>query len=68
MTPRRPARPAGRGEKNNDRIRIRNRRYKIKRYLAQPKNVDVKLNGRVVRRMVVRRQTIYPITRRRREY
>ena len=68
MTPRRPARPAGRGEKNNDRIRIRNRRYKIKRYLAQPKNVDVKHNGRVVRRMVVRRQTIYPSTQRRREY
>ena len=60
--------PAGRGEKNNDRIRIRNRRYKIKRYLAQPKNVDLKHNGRVVRRMVVRRQTIYPSTRRRREY
>ena len=68
MTPTRPARPAGRAEKNNDRIRIRNRRYKIKRYLAQPKNVDVKQNGRVVRRMVVRRQTIYPSTRRRREY
>ena len=61
-------RPAGRGEKNNDRIRIRNRRYKIKRYLAQPKNIDVKQNGRVVRRMVVRRQRIYPSTRRRREY
>ena len=60
--------PAGRGEKNNDRIRIRNRRYKIKRYLAQPKNIDVKQNGRVVRRMVVRRQRIYPSTRRRREY
>ena len=60
--------PAGRGEKNNDRIRIRNRRYKIKRSLARSKNVDVKRNGRVVRRMVVRRQTIYPSTRRRREY
>ena len=68
MIPRRPARPAGRGQKNNDRIRIRNRCYKIKRYLAQPKNVGVKHNGRVVRRMVVRRQTIYPSTRRRREY
>ena len=60
--------PAGRGEKNNDRIRIRNRSYKIKRSLARSKNVDVKRNGRVVRRMVVRRQTIYPSTRRRREY
>ena len=42
---------------------IRNRRYKIK-----PKNIDVEQNGRVVRRMIVRRQTIYPNTRRRREY
>ena len=66
--PRRPARPAGRKEKNNDRVRIRNRRYKIKRILAQPKNIDVRHNGRVVRRMVVRRGTIYPNTRRRREY
>ena len=56
------------GQKNNDRVRIRNRRYKIKRFLAKPKNIDVKQNGRVVRRMVVRRQRIYPSTRRRREY
>ena len=68
VRPRRPARPAGRGEKNNDRIRVRNRRYKIKRHLAQPKNIDVKHNGRVIRRMIVRRQTIYPSTRRRPEY
>ena len=68
MRPRRPARPAGMDQKNNDRVRIRNRRYKIKRFLAQPKNIDVKQNGRVVRRMVVRRKTIYPSTRRRREY
>ena len=39
--PRRPVRPVGRGEKNNDRVRIRNRRYKIKRILAQPRNIDV---------------------------
>ena len=61
-------RQAGRGEKNNDGIRVRNRRYKIKRYLAQPKNIDIRHNGRVVRRMVVRRQTIYPSTQQRREY
>ena len=30
------------GQKNNDRIRIRNRHYKIKRFLVQPKNIDVK--------------------------
>ena len=61
-------RPVGMGQKNNDRIRLRNRRYKMKRSLAQPKNIYVKQNGRIVRRMVVRRQTIYPRTRRRREY
>ena len=56
------------GQKNNDRIRIRNRRYKIKRFMLQPKKIDVKHNGRVARRMVIRRQSIYPSTRRRREY
>ena len=48
------------GQKNNDRVRTRNRRYKIKRFLAQPRNIDVKKNGRVVRRMIIRRKTIYP--------
>ena len=66
--PRRPVRPVGRGEKNNDQVKIRDKRYKTKRYLAQPRNIDVRLNGRVVRRMIVRRQTIYPSVRRRREY
>ena len=60
-------RPAGRGEKNNDQIRVRNRRYEIKRFILQPRNTDVRHNGTVVRRMFVRRQTIYPTTRRRRE-
>ena len=44
--PRRPARPAGKGEKNNDWVRIRNRRYRIKLILAQPRNIDVRHNGR----------------------
>ena len=66
--PRRPVVPAGKGEKNNDRIRVRNRRYKIKRFMLQPRDVEVKHNGRMVRRMVFRRHTIYPSTRRRREY
>ena len=68
MRPKRPMRPAGMGQKNNDRLRIRNRRYKIKKFLAQPRNIDVKQIGRVVRRMVVRRKTIYPKARRRGEY
>ena len=39
---RRPVRPAGRGEKNNDQIRVRNRRFKIKRFMLQPRNIDVR--------------------------
>ena len=46
------------GVKNMDNKQIRLRRYKIKRFLEQPKNVDVKQNGRVVRRMVVRRSIL----------
>ena len=61
-------RPAGKGQKNNDRIRVRNRSFEIKRFMLQPKNIDVRHNGRVVRKMVVKRQTIYATTRRRREY
>ena len=68
MRPRKPVRPAGMGQKNNDRIRVRNRRYKIKRFMLQPKNIDVKHNGWAVRRMVVRRQTIYQTTQRRQGY
>ena len=47
---------------------MRNRCCKIKRILAQPKNIDVNHNGRVVRRMVLRKSTIYPSTRHRQEY
>ena len=61
-------RPAGREEKNNDRIRVRNRHYKIERFILQPRNINVIHNGRVVRRMVVRKRTIYLSARRRREY
>ena len=56
------------GQKNNDRLRIRNRRYKIKIFLTQTRNIAVKQNGRLVRRIVVRRKTIYPSARRRGEY
>ena len=56
------------GQKNNDQIRIRNRRYKIKRLIAQSKNIAVKRNGAVVIRMVVRRKAIFPSARQRQEY
>ena len=61
-------RPPGMEVKNIEDRRIRLRRYKIKRFLAQPKNVNVKQNGRVVQRMVVRRSTVYLGTRRRNYY
>ena len=54
--------------KNIENRRVRNRCFKIKRMMTQPKNIDVKQNGRVVSRMVVRRSTIYPGTRRRNYY
>ena len=68
LRPRNPVKPAWMGQKNNDQIKIRNRKYKIKRLIAQPKNVEVKRNGVVVRRMVVRRKAIFPSARRRQEY
>ena len=68
LRPRRPLRPAGMGQKNNDQMRIRNRRYRIKRLIAQPINVEVKRYGAVARQMVVRRKAIFPSRRRRREY
>ena len=65
---RRPISALGRREKDIDRLGIRNARYKIKRCIAQPKDVEVKHNGRVVRRMVVRRRAIYVTGKRRRYY
>ena len=65
---RRPISAPGRGGKDIDQLGIRNTRYKIKRYIAQPKDVEVKRNGRVVRRMVVRRRAIYVTGRRRLHY
>ena len=66
---RRPILPAGRGEKNIDNAFIRNRRrYKIKRIMAAPKNVEVKHRHRTVRRMVARRRAVYPALRQQRKY
>ena len=47
------------GVKNIER-RIRGRSFKMKRLLAQQRNNDVKKNGIVIRKMVVRRRTIFP--------
>ena len=48
--------------------RVRNKRFKIKRLLPQPRNTEVKKKGVVVRRMVVRRETIFPAEVRRAYY
>ena len=40
--------------------RIRNRDIKIKQIIPQSQNIEVKKNGQVVRRMTVRRKTIFP--------
>ena len=58
VRPTRPVRPLGMGVKIMGNTEIRLGRYKIKTFLAQPKNVDVKQNSRVVRRMVVRRSIL----------
>ena len=56
------------GVKNIENRRVRNRRFKTKRMMEQPRNVEVKQNGRVIRRMVVRRKAIYPGMTRRNYY
>ena len=48
--------------------RRRNNRFKIKFVLPQGKNVDVKEHGNVVRRMRVRRRSIFPAVLRNRQY
>ena len=45
-----------------------NKQFKIKRLLPQPRNFEVKKRGVVVRRMVVRRETIFLAEARRAYY
>ena len=59
VTARRPVRPLGMGVKNIEERRVRNRQFIIKSMMEQPRNIEVEQNGRVIRRMVVRRKTIY---------
>ena len=72
------ARPAPRGRRGRPRRqvagvkniegRVRNKRFKIKRLSPRPRNIDVKKRGVVVRRMFVRRETIFPAEVRRASY
>ena len=49
--------------KNIEKIIRRNKEIKIKKLLAQPKNIEVKHRGRVVRKMTVRCRAIFPASR-----
>ena len=40
--------------------RIRSRPFKIKRLIAQPKNINVEKNVVIVRKIVIRRREIFP--------
>ena len=55
------------GVKNVER-RVRNKQFKIKCLLAQPKNIEVKRRGVVLRRMVARRKPIFSAEVRRAYY
>ena len=48
--------------------RVRNKTFKIKQLIAVPKNIQVKKNGQVVRRMTVHRRDIFPAEYKRAEY
>ena len=64
------ARPAPRGRRGKTRRQVAgmknieglvcNKRFKIKRLLPQPRNIEVKKRGVVVYRMVMRKETIFP--------
>ena len=43
--------------------KVNPRNVKIKKLLPQARQIEVKKNGQVVRRMTVRRKTIYPPTK-----
>ena len=45
-----------------------NKKFKIKQLIAVPKNIQVKKNGQVVRRMTVRRRAIFPAEHKCAEY
>ena len=40
--------------------RTRNKDIKIKQLILQSRNIEVQKNGQVIRRVVVRRKTVYP--------
>ena len=55
------------GVKNSE-GRVRNKTFKIKQFIAVPKNIQVKKNGQVVQRMTVHGTAIFPAEHRHTEY
>ena len=55
----RPRPAGGVGVKNMQAFRRRNRDIKIKKLLPQPKTINVKKNGVIVRKMIVRRPAYF---------
>ena len=72
------ARPAPRGRRGRPRRQaagvkniegqVRNKWFKVKRILPQTRNIEVKKRGAVVRRMVLRKEAIFPAQVRRAYY
>ena len=72
------ARPGPRGRRGKPRRQVAgvknieghacNKRFKIKRLLPKPRNIEVKKRGVVGHRMVMRRETIFPAEVRRAYY
>ena len=50
----------GTGIKRPGRRAQRDKAFKIKKFISNPKNVDIKHHGQVVRKMTVQRRAIYP--------
>ena len=55
-------------EKEIAKGRRRDNIFKIKFLLPQGKNIDIKVRGNVVRKMRVRRRSVFPPLRRNRQY
>ena len=55
-----PTHSGGAGVKTMRLSKRQTAKWKIKRLSPPPRNINVSKNGRVVRKMIVRRNTIYP--------
>ena len=56
----RPRPSEGTGIKRPGRPARRDKTFKVKKYINNPKNADIKHRGQVLRKMTVQRKAIYP--------